>query len=86
LPREKQRELSPSGVMIDPAQLLPARRGYFTYEGSLTTPPCTQGVTWFVMKSPVSVSAEQVSMFGGLYPANARPTQPVNGRPVLASK
>lgn len=86
LPGEKEREVSPAGVTINPAELLPANRRYFTYVGSLTTPPCTEGVRWFVLRTPASVSAGQVAEFGKVYPNNARPTQPVNGREVLASK
>jgi len=83
LPKQKGREESPPGVKIDPSQLLPADRSYFTYVGSLTTPPCTEGVRWFVLKSPVSLSAAEIGIFGKLYPANARPLQRVNGRQIL---
>jgi carbonic anhydrase len=86
LPRSKGHESSPAGVMIDPAQLLPANHSYFSYIGSLTTPPCTEGVRWFVMKSAVSISPAQIATFGKLYPHNARPTQPANGREVLVGK
>jgi carbonic anhydrase len=86
LPTEKGREVSPAGVMTDPTGLLPANRAYFTYVGSLTTPPCSQGVRWFVMRSPASISAVQISAFGKHYRANARPIQPLNGRQVLASE
>ena len=86
LPLEKEREVSPTDVTINPAELLPASRAYFTYMGSLTSPPCTESVRWFVLKAPVSISAGALRKFGALYPANARPTQPLNGREVLASK
>lgn len=46
---------------LDPAKLLPVRTAYWTYPGSLTTPPCTESVTWILFKDPVQVSAEQVS-------------------------
>jgi carbonic anhydrase len=73
-------------VTIDPSALLPATRGYFTYVGSLTTPPCTEGVRWFVLKSPLSLSEGQIATFAKLYPADARPVQPLNGREVLSSR
>jgi len=67
---------------INAADLLPAERGYFRYVGSLTTPPCSEGVRWQVMKEPVEVSKEQVSAFRKLYHMNARPVQALNGRKV----
>jgi carbonic anhydrase len=54
--------------------------------GSLTTPPCTEGVRWFVLKSPVTMSHAQIAAFAKVYPANARPVQPINKREVLDSK
>jgi carbonic anhydrase len=86
VPREKEHEEEPTGVTIDPSALLPATRGYFTYVGSLTTPPCTEGVRWFVLKSPLSLSEGQIATFAKLYPADARPVQPLNGREVLSSR
>ncbi len=66
------------------AGLLPADRDYYRYNGSLTTPPCTEGVRWIVMKKPMTVSKEQVEAFKStLGFANNRPVQPVNARPVL---
>jgi carbonic anhydrase len=54
--------------------------------GSLTTPPCSEDVTWFVLKHPVSVSATEIEQFSKLYRNDARPTQPLYGRVVLESK
>jgi len=66
------------------AQLLPANREYYRFNGSLTTPPCSEGVRWLVMKSPVTASKAQVEQFSKtLGFANNRPIQPVNARPVL---
>jgi carbonic anhydrase len=65
--------------------LLPAERGYFRYTGSLTTPPCSEGVLWTVFRSPVTASAEQIRRFAALFPMNARPVMPVNRRFVLES-
>jgi len=70
---------------VDLQRLLPAERGYFTYMGSLTTPPCSEGVLWLVMKQPVPVSAEQEALFARLYPMNARPVQAAAGRIVKES-
>ena len=50
--------------------------------GSLTTPPCTEGVLWMVLKQPLTVSRAQFKLFTQLYPMNARPVQALNGRPV----
>ena len=84
LPLEKGDEV-PVRAPLDPSGLLPAERGYYTYMGSLTTPPCTEGVLWMVMKTPQPVSAEQVGIFARLYPMNARPLQPSRGRLVKES-
>ena len=80
LPLEKEREVIMPHIQIPLESLLPADRGYYTYMGSLTTPPCTEGVLWLVMKTPVNVSPNQVGVFGRLYPLNARPVQAANGR------
>ena len=71
----------PLGI-IDMNELLPKDQRYFQFIGSLTTPPCTEGVLWMVLKQPTQLSREQIRMFQQLFPNNARPVQPVNGRPV----
>jgi len=60
--------------------LLPASPNYYTYMGSLTTPPCSEGVLWLVMKQAVAVSQDQINIFSRLYKNNARPIQPTAGR------
>ena len=80
LPLEKHTSVQPPVATIDPANLLPASPNYYTYMGSLTTPPCTEGVLWLVMKQPVQVSQEQIQIFSRLYKNNVRPIQPVAGR------
>ena len=70
---------------LDATQLLPAARGYYAYEGSLTAPPCTEGVTWLVLKQPQELSAEQLARYSKLFPNNARPVQPLHGRVVKES-
>jgi carbonic anhydrase len=84
LPLEKN-EANPARSLIDLNQLLPADRRYFTYMGSLTTPPCSEGVLWMVMKQPVTVSTEQIELFSRLYPMNARPIQSAAGRVIKES-
>lgn len=74
------------GVQLNPAGLLPANLAYYSYRGSLTAPPCTEGVTWFVLKTPVSVSQAQVNAFAALYPHDVRPPQPLNGRVIQESQ
>jgi len=70
------------GVSINPAELLPANHGYFTYLGSLTTPPCTEIVTWYILKTSTHLSSGQVETFKKYYTNNVRPVQPLNGRAV----
>jgi carbonic anhydrase len=65
---------------LDLNMLLPDQRQYYTYMGSLTTPPCSEGVLWMVMKNPAQMSREQVSVFSKLYQMNARPVQAASGR------
>ena len=80
LPLERGPENFLPDVKLELDRLLPESRTYYTYMGSLTTPPCTEGVLWIVMKNPVPVSPEQVAVFSRLYPMNARPIQAANGR------
>jgi len=84
LPLEKGEEVS-AKAMLDLNALLPAERSYFTYMGSLTTPPCSEGVLWMVMKQPVQISPEQIGIFSRLYPMNARPVQSASGRLIKES-
>jgi carbonic anhydrase len=64
--------------------LLPANRDYYRYSGSLTTPPCSEGVRWLVLKQPVAASQKQIDAFSHvLHDPNNRPVQPLHGRPVL---
>lgn len=70
---------------IEPAALLPARRDYFRYEGSLTTPPCSETVTWLLLREPLHAAQSDLDAFARLYPMNARPVQNDNRRFVLSS-
>lgn len=84
LPLEKNQE-NPAAAPLDVNLLLPEDRRYFTYMGSLTTPPCSEGVLWMVMKQPVPISPEQVGIFARMYPMNARPIQASSGRLIKES-
>ena len=84
LPLEQGDEVAAKG-QIDLSGLLPSDRRYYTYMGSLTTPPCSEGVLWMVMKTPVPISPEQLSIFARLYPTNARPIQAPHGRRIKES-
>jgi len=84
LPLEKGDEVSARNP-LDLNQLLPKDTRYFIYMGSLTTPPCSEGVLWIVMRQPVTVSAEQIDVFARLYPMNARPIQQASGRLIKQS-
>ncbi|MEY2840198.1 MAG: hypothetical protein RJB60_2497 [Pseudomonadota bacterium] len=79
LPLEKGFEQY-SPVMVDMNMMLPESKQYYTYMGSLTTPPCSEGVLWMVMKQPATLSREQINVFARMYPMNARPIQSAAGR------
>ena len=85
LPKEKEKETAVD-VTVDAAALLPRDKGYYTFEGSLTTPPCSEGVRWFVLKTPMKITESEIMAFGKLYPTNARPIQPLNGRAIEATR
>ena len=85
LPARKETEVEVPGVRINAADLLPADHAYYSFAGSLTTPPCSEGVSWFVLKISSTLSSGEIGRFGRSYPMNARPTQPLNGRMVRVS-
>lgn len=68
---------------VELARLLPDDRSAYRYTGSLTTPPCTEGVSWNVIQTPITASAEQIAAFSKLFGSNNRPLQKPNGRTVL---
>ncbi|MEM7590892.1 MAG: carbonic anhydrase family protein [Cyanobacteria bacterium P01_A01_bin.83] len=69
-------------ITLNPAKLLPSDKTYVSYEGSLTTPPCSEGVSWNLLLEPIKVSPQQIATFTNLYQNNARPTQALNDRSV----
>lgn len=73
-------------AMVNPGGLLPADRGYWTYTGSLTAPPCTEGVRWFVFEQVLALSREQLHQFSQLYKQNSRPLQDPHGRKIEANE
>ena len=82
-PKAESPETLIPGVEINPKSLMPLKLEFYSYEGSLTTPPCTEGVTFYILKSSVSISKNQVDTFP--FKMNARPTQPLNGRKITAN-
>ena len=70
---------------IDPNAFLPAKRSYYRYEGSLTTPPCGETVDWLLLTDPIQVAEADITSFARLYPMNARPVQKLDRRFVLRS-
>ena len=73
-------------VRINVSDLLPEDRAYFKYSGSLTTPPCTEGVHWVVFRQPSHVSVEQVAHFREVFELSSRPVQPIHSRSVMLSE
>jgi carbonic anhydrase len=86
LPTAKGMETHYQDVEVDVDDLLPANRAAYRYSGSLTTPPCSEGVRWFVLATPIQLSAEQVAAFKAVVQGNNRPVQPLNDRPVVLDK
>lgn len=82
----------PGSEMVDPTtaldvrDFLPDSLDYYTYDGSLTTPPATEGVRWFVLKQPLHMSRTQIEAIDRVYYSNNRPTQPLNARFVLTRR
>ncbi|MDB5602328.1 MAG: acaP [Xanthobacteraceae bacterium] len=82
---DKAGEPVKADAALDPNKLLPAKRSYYRYSGSLTTPPCSEVVNWLLLTDPIEVSKTDIDKFAKLYPMNARPIQPENRRFVLRS-
>ena len=86
LPKEKGKEFHLEHVKVNVDDLLPAERTSWRFDGSLTTPPCSEGVKWVVMTAPVQLSAGQVAAFRTVIDNNNRPTQPLNGRTIVTDR
>ncbi|MDR3159664.1 MAG: carbonic anhydrase family protein [Zoogloeaceae bacterium] len=85
LPLEQNRPVTPEAD-FDLRQILPEQRGYHTFMGSMTRPPCEEGVIWAVLQTPVTLSSAQEAVFARLYPHNARPLQAAHGRIIKSSR
>ncbi len=86
MPTEAGRSEQVAGETVNASKLLPASLASYRYSGSLTTPPCSEDVSWFVLQKPIQASSGQVATFRKVISDNNRPTQPLNGRTVAASK
>ena len=82
LPTTAGQTVSDDNLAYNAFDFLPSNRSYYTYEGSLTTPPCTEVVKWIVMKNKVEASEAQINAMVNILGANSRPVQPLNGRAV----
>lgn len=81
-PEKKFEEVAAGGSEVRPESLIPEIKTHYAYVGSLTTPPCTEGVQWIVLNTPVELSGDQILTFRKHYSSNNRPTQKLNGRKV----
>jgi carbonic anhydrase len=84
LPRARGVETHYEHVTVDVDALLPSSHASYRYQGSLTTPPCTEGVEWVVLSTPIELDRQQIGTFGAIIHGNSRPVQALNGRTVLA--
>jgi len=82
LPPKEGEEFLPSKVTFNPASMMPKEMAFYNYEGSLTTPPCTEGVQFYILKTPVDISKQQLAKFP--FKLNARPVQSLNGRKIAS--
>ncbi|MDH4229124.1 MAG: carbonic anhydrase family protein [Nitrospirota bacterium] len=84
MPTEVDHEQGEGNLNV--ADFLPSNKAFWNYSGSLTTPPCSEGVNWFVMDQPVEASEAQIKKFLGLVHENARPVQPLHDRKLIHRK
>jgi carbonic anhydrase len=84
LPRAGEK-ITVDDLKLDLPAMLPAEKGYYAFEGSLTTPPCSEGVNWMVLKKPITLGVDQIKAFRRIYNANARPLQATNDRVIKES-
>ncbi|PTM58789.1 carbonic anhydrase [Desmospora activa] len=86
MPKEESKEEVALGKKLDASALLPDDASTYRYKGSLTTPPCSEGVNWSVVKQPIEMSKAQIDAFKEIFPMNSRPVQPVHEREILEEK
>lgn len=86
LPKTKSEETHFSNVKVDVNQFLPASRTTYRYDGSLTTPPCSEKVNWIIFTNPIELSNAQIAKFSAIIKGNNRPTQPLNARKIVTDK
>lgn len=86
MPTEPGRKEAVEGVQVNASNLLPGNLASYRYSGSLTTPPCSEDVSWFMLQTPIEASAGQIAAFRKVISGNNRPTQPLNGRAISACK
>jgi carbonic anhydrase len=83
LPKEEGKETEDATIQLVLKDLLPKKMGYYHYTGSLTTPPCSEGVEWYVLAEPMEASTQQMLAFQSIFPVSIRPLQPLNGRKIV---
>lgn len=83
LPLEPGQTMSLPNILINARDFMPADYAYYRYMGSLSHPPCSEGVNWYVLKTPIEFSAEQIAAVKAIVGENARPIQPRNNRIIL---
>lgn len=85
LPATESEAEAVAGATVNVDDLLPTDRSYYRFNGSLTTPPCTEGVKWIMLSTPIELSADQLAAFTAIFDNNYRPVQPLNERTFLTS-
>ena len=83
MPTVSGESVQDNSVLLNASDLLPSIKRAYRYEGSLTTPPCSEGVKWFVLTTPIEISQSQIAAFKAILYGNNRPVQPLNGRELL---
>jgi len=86
LPEEETEEDVPLEQAVDLDNLIPEDYSFLRYDGSLTTPSCSEGVSWILLEEPLEMSREQIGAFGSIFPHNSRPVQPINEREVTKTE
>lgn len=86
LPDEAGEEVHHEHLAVNVDDLLPANHNTYRYRGSLTTPPCSEGVSWLLAVEPIALSANQIAAFTAIFQGNNRPVQPLNDRTVFVDR